>query len=160
MRYTEPGDPREPYNTETEPAPRYYVEPEPPPRYYAEPEPTPVPPEPRVRYVENDARYAPSWRGWRASQIVYTIGGIVEVLILIRIVLELLAANPGAGFSSFIYTITDPLVAPFRGVFPTPQSHGNVLDLAAVLAIVVYALLTWAVARIVELIRRRSAPSV
>jgi hypothetical protein len=118
MRYTEPGDPREPYNTETEPAPRYYVEPEPPPRYYAEPEPTPVPPEPRVRYVENDARYAPSWRGWRASQIVYTIGGIVEVLILIRIVLELLAANPGAGFSSFIYTITDPPGASF----PRPRA--------------------------------------
>lgn len=150
MRSTEPGDPRNPYYADTEPAPHYYVE----------SDPAPVQPEPRVRRVENDAAYAPSWRGWRASQIVYTIGGIVEVLILIRIVLELLAANPDAGFTSLIYTITDPLVAPFRGVFPTPQSHDNVLDLAAVLAIVVYALLTWVVARIFELIRRRSTPAV
>jgi hypothetical protein len=35
-----------------------------------------------------------------------------------------------------------------------------VLDLAAVLAVIVYALLTWAVARLFELIRRRSTPAV
>jgi len=148
MRTTEPGDPRGPQYADTEP------------RYYEETHPTPVQPEARVRRVENDATYAPSWRGWRASQIVYTIGGIVEALILIRLVLELLAANPNAGFTNLIYSITDPLVAPFQGVFPSPQTHGNVLDLAAVLAIIVYALLTWAVARLFELIRRRSTPAV
>ena len=148
MRTTEPGDPRGPQYADTEP------------RYYEATQPTPVQPEPRVRRVENDATYAPSWRGWRASQIVYTIGGIVEALILIRLVLELLAANPNAGFTNLIYSITDPLVAPFQGVFPSPQTHGSVLDLAAVLAIIVYALLTWAVARLFELIRRRSTPAV
>jgi uncharacterized protein YggT (Ycf19 family) len=149
MRTTEPGDPRGPQNIDTEP------------RYYEETRPAaPVQPEARVRRVENDATYAPSWRGWRASQIVYTIGGIVEALILIRLVLELLAANPNAGFTNLIYSITDPLVGPFQGVFPSPQTHGSVLDLAAVLAIIVYALLTWAVARLFELIRRRSTPAV
>lgn len=149
MRTTEPGDPRGPQYADTEP------------RYYEETRPAaPVQPETRVRRVENDATYAPSWRGWRASQIVYTIGGIVEALILIRLVLELLAANPNAGFTNLIYSITDPLVAPFQGVFPSPQTHGSVLDLAAVLAIIVYALLTWAVARLFELIRRRSTPAV
>jgi len=149
MRTTEPGDPRGPQYVDTEP------------RYYEETHPVaPVQPEPRVRQVENDATYAPSWRGWRASQIVYTIGGIVEALILIRLVLELLAANPNAGFTNLIYSITNPLVAPFQGVFPSPQTHGSMLDLAAVLAIIVYALLTWAVARLFELIRRRSTPAV
>jgi uncharacterized protein YggT (Ycf19 family) len=109
--------------------------------------------------VNTDATYAPSWRGWRAGQIVYTIGAIVAVLIVIRIIFELLAANPNAGFSNLIYTITAPLVAPFQGVFPTPQSHGSILDLAAVLAIIVYALLTWGIARVFELIRRRSTPT-
>jgi uncharacterized protein YggT (Ycf19 family) len=149
MRTTEPGDPRGPQYIDTEP------------RYYEETQPVaPVRPETRVRRVENDATYAPSWRGWRASQIVYTIGGIVEALIVIRLVLELLAANPNAGFTNLIYSITDPLVGPFQGVFPSPQTHGSVLDLAAVLAIIVYALLTWAVARLFELIRRRSTPAV
>jgi uncharacterized protein YggT (Ycf19 family) len=150
MRTTEPGDPRGPQYADTEPAPRYYEG----------AQPAPAQPEIRVRHVESDATYAPSWRGWRASQIVYTLGGIVEALILIRIVLELLAANPNAGFTSLIYSITDPLVAPFQGVFPSPQTHGNVLDLAAVLAIIVYALLTWAVARLFELIRRRATSAV
>ena len=135
------------------------------PRYGEAAQPTPlqpVQPMPHVapgRRVETDATYAPSWRGWRAGQIVYTIGGIVAVLLVFRIILELLAANPNAGFSNLIYTITAPLVAPFQGVFPTPQSHGSILDLAAVLAIIVYALLAWGIARLFEFMRRRSMPT-
>ena len=119
----------------------------------------PVTPVRPVRRVD-DAAYAPSWRGWRAAQIIYTLGGIVEALIVIRIILELLAANPGAWFTNLIYTITDPLVAPFQGVFTAPRSNGSVLDLAAILAIIVYALLTWLVARLFELIQRRSNGAV
>jgi len=135
------------------------------PRYVEAPQPAPLQPVRPVQYgepvrrVETDATYAPSWRGWRAGQIVYTIGGIVVVLIVIRIIFELLGANPNAGFSNLIYTITAPLVAPFQGVFPTPQSHGSILDLAAVLAIIVYALLTWGIARLFEFMRRRSMPT-
>ena len=79
---------------------------------------------------------------------------------MIRLILKLLAANPGAGFTSLINTITDPLVAPFQGVFTAPRSNGSVLDLAAILAIIVYALLTWLVARLFELIQRRSNGAV
>jgi uncharacterized protein YggT (Ycf19 family) len=154
MQPTGSGDPRDP---------RYAGAPvtaDPP--YGEAPQPTPLQPVQYgapVRRVETDATYAPSWRGWRAGQIVYTIGSIVAVLLVIRIIFELLAANPNAGFSNLIYTITAPLVAPFQGVFPTPQSHGNILDLAAVLAIIVYALLTWGIARLFELIRRRATPT-
>ena len=155
MQPTGSGDPRDP---------RYAGAPitADPPRYAEAPQP--MPPQPMqpiapARRVNTDATYAPSWRGWRAAQIVYTIGGIVEVLILIRIIFELFAANPDAGFNNLIYTITALLVAPFQGVFPTPQSHGSILDLAAVLAIIVYALLAWGIARLFELIRRRSTPT-
>lgn len=149
MQPIESGDPRDPRYVYTDP------------RTVEETPPAPVQPVTPVRRVdvEPDATYAPSWRGWRAGQIIYTIGGIVEALILIRAILELLAANPAAGFSNLIYTITGPLVAPFQGVFPTPQSHGSVLDLAAVLAIIVYALLTWGIARLFELAARRRAAS-
>jgi len=145
------GDPRDP---------RYASAPvtaDPP--YVEAPQPAPLQPVQPARRVQADATYAPSWRGWRAGQIVYTIGGIVAVLLVFRIILELLAANPNAGFSNLIYTITAPLVAPFQGVFPTPQSHGSILDLAAVLAIIVYALLTWGIARLFELMRRRATPT-
>ena len=150
MQPTGSGDPRDP---------RYAGAPitADPPRYAEAPQPMqPIAPD---RRVNTDATYAPSWRGWRTAQIVYTIGGIVEALLVIRIIFELLAANPDAGFSNLIYTITALLVAPFQGVFPTPQSHGSILDLAAVLAIIVYALLAWGIARLFELIQRRSAPT-
>jgi len=91
---------------------------------------------------------------WRAANFVYVLFGIVEALVLIRFVLKLLAANPDAGFSSFIYNVTAPLVAPFQGVFATPASNGSVLELASLLAIVVYALLSWGIVRLIELAQR------
>jgi uncharacterized protein YggT (Ycf19 family) len=81
------------------------------------------------------------------QQLIGLALGIVEALLLVRIVLLLLAANPDAAFSSWIYGWTAPLVAPFQGVFPNAAgSQGTVLDVAAILAMIVYALL----ARVVE----------
>jgi uncharacterized protein YggT (Ycf19 family) len=144
MRPVESVDPRNPRN----PRERY----ERPARAVQ-----PAEPSAPARQVDTDPDrvYAPSWRGWRLAQIVYTVAGIIEVLLLLRILLELLAANPGGAFSSLIYAITDPLVAPFQGVFPTPHTNGSVLDVVAVLAIVVYALLAWGIARLLELTQRR-----
>src|SRR5690242_2964804 len=48
---------------------------------------------------------------YRVARLVPLALAIVEGLLLVRIVLLLLAANPGAGFSSWIYALTAPLVA-------------------------------------------------
>lgn len=119
----------------------------------------PVEPVQPMRRADPDDAYAPTWRGWRAAQIVYTIFGVLEALILIRVILKLLAANPDAGFSNLIYGITGPFVAPFQGVFPTPQSNNSVLDVAALLAILVYALLAWGIARLIDLASQRRGPT-
>lgn len=95
----------------------------------------------------------------RVIQFVYVIFSVAEILIAIRIVLELLAANSAAGFSAFIYGLTDPLVNPFAGVFPTPARNGHVVDAAALLAIFIYALLEWLVVSVVRLVLRRRTPS-
>jgi len=84
----------------------------------------------------------------RVSQLVYWIFGLVEGLILIRFVLKLLGANPNAGFAEFIYGITYPLVLPFVGLFGTPQAQGSVLELHSLVALVVYALVAWLIARL------------
>ncbi|HEX8034950.1 MAG TPA: YggT family protein [Ktedonobacterales bacterium] len=97
----------------------------------------------------------PASRVYRREQIVYFIFGIIEVLIIIRIVLRLLAANPDAAFTSLIYTLTAPFIAPFEGVFPTPQRNGSVLELSSVLAVIVYALLAYLIARAIEVFTRR-----
>ena len=103
----------------------------------------------RVRPSES-----PDAGAWRAANFVYIFFGVIEALVLIRFLLKLLAANPDAGFSNLIYGITAPLVAPFQGVFPTPTSNGSVLEVAALLAIIVYALISWVIVRLIDLARR------
>ena len=91
----------------------------------------------------------------RIGQIVYLVLGILETFLVIRFVLKLLAANPEAAFTSFIYALTEPFVVPFEGVFPTPQTQGAALDLAAVLAMIVYALLVWGVVSVLYTLGNR-----
>jgi hypothetical protein len=70
-------------------------------------------------------------------------------VILVRFVLKALGANPSAGFAQFIYGITAPLVAPFYGLFGNPAAQGAVLELHSVVALIVYALLAWLLAKLV-----------
>jgi uncharacterized protein YggT (Ycf19 family) len=93
----------------------------------------------------------------RVGQVIYVILGIVIMLIAIRVLLKALAANTGAAFTSFIYNITDPLVAPFQGIFATPSSsRGSVFEFSSLVAIVVYALIAWAIVRLLDIAGRRT----
>jgi hypothetical protein len=80
---------------------------------------------------------------YRVTQLIYWIFGLIEGLIAIRFVLKALGANPNAGFAEFIYGITAPLVAPFVGLFGNPTSQGSMLEMASIVALIVYALLAW-----------------
>jgi uncharacterized membrane protein len=88
----------------------------------------------------------------KVSQAIYLIFGIVEALLVIRFVLKLLGANAEAGFASFIYRVSTPLVAPFVGLFGTPQLNGMVLELESIVAIVVYGLVAWGLAKLAWLL--------
>lgn len=78
---------------------------------------------------------------YRGTQIVWYILGVLEVLLAFRFVLKLLAANPAAGFSSFIYNVTYPFVMPFLAVFKKSQIAGSVFEWTTILAMFVYWLL-------------------
>ena len=88
----------------------------------------------------------------KVSQAIYLIFGIVESLLVIRFVLKLLGANPEAGFASLIYRVSSPLVAPFVGLFGTPQLNGMALELVSIVAIVVYGLVAWGLAKLAWLL--------
>lgn len=93
---------------------------------------------------------------FRLAQFVYVVFGIGISLIIIRVILKALAANPDAGFTSFLYSVTNPLVAPFQGIFATPQAGtGSVFELSSIIAIIVYALIAWALVRLIALMGRR-----
>jgi uncharacterized protein YggT (Ycf19 family) len=90
----------------------------------------------------------------RATELTYLVFGVIEGLLLIRLVLKLLGANPLAGFSKFIYGLTDVFMAPFRNLLPTigSSSSGAVLETSVVIAIIVYALIGWALARLIVIV--------
>jgi hypothetical protein len=106
----------------------------------------------RVESVSTDPYAERRGTAYKVRQGIYLIFGIVEGLIAIRFVLRALGANAEAGFASFIYSITAPLVAPFVGLFGTPQYNGSILELHSVIAIVVYALVAWGLAKLVWLL--------
>jgi uncharacterized protein YggT (Ycf19 family) len=90
-----------------------------------------------------DSYTAPSTKPlYRSTQIVWYVLGLIEVLLAFRFVLKLLGANPGAGFTYFIYTTTYPLAAPFLAVFRTSHVSGSTFEWTTLLAMFVY----WAVA--------------
>jgi uncharacterized protein YggT (Ycf19 family) len=97
---------------------------------------------------------------FRIAQVVYVIFGIVIALIIIRVILKALAASTAAGFTGFVYGITDPLMAPFQGIFATPtSSRGSVFEFSSIVAIIVYALVAWAIVRLIEVMSRRRPPA-
>jgi len=97
---------------------------------------------------------------YRAQQVVYLVFGIIEVLIAIRFLLRLFGADPTAPFSAFILAITAPFVAPFVGVFPNTAVSGAVFEPASLLAMIVYALIAWLLAKIIWLVFARDGSSV
>jgi YggT family protein len=88
----------------------------------------------------------------RIQGAIYLLFGILEGLLAMRFVLALLGANPAAGFTQFIYSVTKPFLAPFVGLFGTARSGGNVLDVSPLVAIIVYALIAWVLVKAVGLV--------
>jgi uncharacterized protein YggT (Ycf19 family) len=99
------------------------------------------------------------WVAERAVMITYLVLGIVEALLITRVILKLLAANPEAGFVRFVYNISALFVAPFQGIFPTPATQNSVLELSSLVAIAVYAFIAWGLVRLIAIFGQRQALS-
>jgi uncharacterized protein YggT (Ycf19 family) len=88
-----------------------------------------------------------------ATRVVNVIVSLIELLLAIRLILELLGANPGASFIAWIYNASYGLVAPFQGAFPSISLGGNsVIDFSTVLAMIAYAILGWLVIKVLSFI--------
>ena len=92
-------------------------------------------------------------------RIVWLLFGILQALIVLRIILLLLNANEGNDIVSFIVGVTDPFVEPFRNMFSLNQvngASGSVLDVAAIVALIAWTLIEALVLGVVSLADRRS----
>jgi hypothetical protein len=95
---------------------------------------------------------------YRGTQIVWYIVGLLETILAFRLVLKLLAANPGAGFTSFIYNVSYPFVAPFLNVFKVTAIEGSVFEWTTILAMFVYLLVGWGIVKLFTMSRSVSTP--
>ena len=109
--------------------------------------------------VERRVTRTPSGREV-AGRIVVLLFGIVQVLIILRIVLLLLNAREGNDLVSFILNTSQIFVAPFNGMLNVNnlESGGSVLDVAAILALIGWTVLEAIILAAVGVFRRE--PSV
>ena len=112
-----------------------------------------IQPTPAVATDRTQSSITDPYAGRRATSIkitraIYLIFGLIEALLAIRFVLKALGANAEAGFAQLVYGVTEPLVAPFRGLFGTPQApSGAVLEVHTLIALVIYAVVVWLLVR-------------
>lgn len=89
---------------------------------------------------------------FRFNQVIWYVLGLVEVLLIFRVVLKALGANPYVGFTSLIYSITNPLAAPFSGILGVFISGNSTIEWSTVIAAVVYVCIAWGLVYLLNLI--------
>jgi len=92
----------------------------------------------------------------RAVELIYLLFGIIDGLLIIRLLLKVMAANPDVAFTSFVYGITNVFLAPFSGLLPAWVSGRSILEPTVIIAFVVYALIAYVVARIIAITFNRN----
>lgn len=95
---------------------------------------------------------------YKGTQIVWYVLGLIETLLAFRVILKLLAANPEAGFSAFIYAITYVFAAPFLTVFKTVYVANSVFEWTTLLAMAVYAIVAYGIVHLFLMSKTVSIP--
>lgn len=90
--------------------------------------------------------------------MVWYILGAIEIALSFRVALKLFAANPGAGFTSFVYGITYPFTLPFQSVFGVTKVAGSYFEWTTLLAMFVYWVLAVAIVKLFLMGRAVSTP--
>lgn len=91
----------------------------------------------------------------RMAQIVDYVFFLAYALLVVRFLLELVAARPGAGFTRFVEALTDPIYAPFRNIVRSlPMGDGQVV-ISIAIAFIGYGVLHLAIRGVLKMIATR-----
>lgn len=89
---------------------------------------------------------------FRFDQVVWYVLGLVEISLVFRLILKALGANSGAGFTNLIYSFTNPLISPFRGILGTFVTGSSVIEWSTIIAAAVYLCVAWGFVYLMDLI--------
>ncbi len=85
------------------------------------------------------------------------IGGL-ELLLGMRLTLQLFGVGNFSTFTQFVYGITQPLVQPFVGLFPNADfgtMDGGILESATIVSMIVLAFIGYAIQRLLHAMEPR-----
>jgi hypothetical protein len=105
-----------------------------------------------VRSVQQESEREERIFTFKVTQLIWLLLGILEALIALRIGLKLIGANPASTIVALIYGFTSLFLFPFEGMIASPSSGRIVLELSSLFAMMIYALIAWAVERTVWLL--------
>jgi uncharacterized protein YggT (Ycf19 family) len=91
---------------------------------------------------ESRVGYRSGGRGMLERLIIFVFG-LIQGLLLIRILLVLLAAREGNAIVATVYDVSEIFVAPFRGILGTNEigSGNSELDVTAIVALIGWTIL-------------------
>lgn len=109
--------------------------------------------------VQQTAVVAPPRRSGLSTvrRVIAFLFGILQTLLILRIVLLLLNANQDDQIVSAILSITQPFVDPFMGIFQLDSvtgEQGSVLDIAAIVALIGWTLIETLILSLLRLFDR------
>ena len=122
------------------------------------PKDTTTPPAGRATNVNVSAEPAKGGSIWTASRVIALVFTVLEVLLLVRFTLKLLGANEDQPLASAIYGVTEPLVAPFRGIFTQPAGT-PVVEIATLLSIIFFVFVAALIVAIVRAVTGKRGES-
>jgi len=108
-----------------------------------------------VKSVQQEPEREQRIFSFKITQLIWLALGILEAIIALRIGLKLIGANPDSPIVSLIYGFTYIFLFPFEGMTATPAAGSMVLELSSLFAMMIYALIAWAVERIIWLLLYR-----
>jgi hypothetical protein len=93
-----------------------------------------------------------------AVRIIWFIDGVLMAILGLRFLLALFGGNAASGFVSFIYTVSQPFVAPFFGAFGYSANSyvagHSYFEGYTLLAMLVYSLIAWGITKLITINRR------
>lgn len=102
--------------------------------------------------VVHDVAAEGRMRLFQFNRFLWSILVFLEILLATRFLLRLIAANPDSGFAMLIYGITGIFVGPFNGLIETPTPGGAPLEVTTLIAMVVYSVIFWGIAYVVQMV--------
>jgi len=88
--------------------------------------------------------------------LIYFLFGVLEILLVFRLILKLTGASLSSDFVNIIYGLTGIFILPFEGIFRRGFAQGvettAVFEPSTLVAIVVYAVLAWGIVKLIQIL--------